>query len=454
MTQLLDHNGKPLAPARRMRREDEDLVLGLRRPRFHGVIATGLTPQRLVSIFAEVERGRYDQFLTLAKELERHDSHYRSVLGIRKLAVLMRKPVVTAVSDDPDDVAVAEAAQAFVDSDDWLRMSLWCLDALGKGYAATEMIWDFSEGDAWPTFKQRDPRDFAPDEKTLSRLMRKIPGTSDLEEIPYGKYIIHCPSLIAGGPVDGALALTEAILYLYTTLAMHDMGDFLERFGTPTLLGEYTSDEQKQELLDGLAALARAGYGVHPRGTKVEVLDGARTGGSESLHTNVIAHLDRQKSKLVLGQTMTSEDGSSRSQAEVHERVEEMVNTFDVAQLCSAQQRQVLDVWRWLNFGDRVETPYLDRPGDDEEDIERVANVLFGMADRGARVPTRHLFDLLGVGEVDESEDVLQPKSTGKGDVPGVPGRLDAQPDPEPMEDGDPNEALPDDGNDDSQGDD
>lgn len=433
MPHLVDQFGRPLANPGRMRKEDEDLILGLRRKRFAGIIAGGLTPAKLVGIYAEVDRGRYDNFLTLAKDLERHDSHYRSVLGVRKLAVITRPPIVQSTETDDLNKEVAIAAQELVSSDQWMQMSLWALDALGKGYSVTEMIWDFSEGQAWPRFKRRDPRDFGPDLETLTKIRRKVPGTSLLEELQWGKYLLHMPSLIAGGPVDGALAITDAILYLFGQLALHDMGDFIERYGTPTLIGEYTNDDQKQGLLDGLAALARAGYGVVSKGSAIKVLDGARSSGSETLHQDAIALMNGEKSKLVLGQTMTSEDGSSRSQAEVHERVEERVNAFDVTQLCQAQLAQILNVWVFLNFGENAAPLTLDRPGDDEEDIGRVAEVLFGMADRGAQVPVRHLNNLLGIGEIDEAEDMLEPISTGKGDIAGRDGRFDA---PLPVEEG------------------
>lgn len=426
MPTLVDPSGRPIASQARLRAEDVEVFLGLRRKRFAPVIASGLTPERLVSIFGDVERGKLDEFLTLAKELEKHDPHYRSVMGVRKLSVLKRKVVVTPASEDSRDVFVAEEVEELVKQPEWLWLSLHALDALGKGYSCTELIWDFSEGQAWPKFKKRDPRDFTLEPNTLGRVVRKIPGTGEVEDLPFGKYVVHSPSLIDGSPVDGALAITEAILYLYGALALHDMGDFLERFGTPTLLAEYLSEGQRQEVLDGLAALSRAGYGAVPSGVKVEALDGARMGGGEKLHDMVIRLLDEQKSKLVLGQTMTSDNGSSRAQAEVHDEVKDDITDFDCWALSVTQQQQIVDVWRQLNYGDSVATPLLSRPGDDEQDVAAIANVLFGMADRGAKVPVKYLLDMLGAPEANEDEAVLEPISTGKGDIPGVPNRVEA----------------------------
>lgn len=428
MPTLVDHNGRPITPRSRLRAEDSDVLIGLRRKRFAPVIASGLTPERLVGIFSDMERGKLDDFLTLAKELEQHDAHYRSVLGVRKLSVLKRRVVVTAASDDSRDTYVADEIEQLVNDPSWRWMQLHSIDALGKGYACVELIWDFSAGQAWPRFKVRDPRDFSLDVETRTRIVRKIPGTGTLEDLPWGKYVVHSPSLVYGSPVDGALARTEAILYLYGALAMHDMADFLERFGTPTLLGEYMNEGQRQEVLDGLAALSRAGYGALPHGVKVDTLDGARMGGGEKLHQLAIKLLDEQKSKLVLGQTMTSDSGSSRSQAEVHDQVKDDVTDFDAWSLSTTHQRQIVNVWCQLNYGEDVAPPRLSMPGDDEEDVAELADVLFGMADRGAKIPVKHMLDLLGIREAQPDEEALQPVSTGVGDIPGMPGRGEQAP--------------------------
>lgn len=419
MVQLYDPNGRPITARSRLRAEDEDVVIGLRRKRYHSVIASGLTPERLVAIFADTERGKLDEFLTLAKELEKHDAHYRSVLGIRKLSVLKRKVVLTPASDDSRDAFIAEEIEQLVHSPEWLWMSLWCTDALGKGFACTELVWDFSEGQARPRFRKRDPRDFTLDQDTFSRVVRKIPNTGLVEELPFGKYVVHAPSLIHGNPIDGALAYTEAILYLYSALVMQDLRDFIERFGTPALLGEYLDPGQRQEILDGLAALSRAGYGAVPRNVKIQALDGGRMGGGEKLHDLALKMLDGQKSKLVLGQTMTSDNGSSKSQAEVHDDVKDDITDFDAWCLSTIQQQEIINVWCALNYGEGVTPPTLSRPGDDEEDVTEIAETLFGMADRGAKISIKYMLDLLGAPEATEGEDVLQPASAGSAPAGG-----------------------------------
>lgn len=400
------------------------------------MIAQGLTPESLVGIFAQTRRGKLWDFLRLAKDLEKHDAHYRSVLGIRKLAVLRRKPVVLPADEDdgPSVVIADEFSDQVVDTPEWFELTLHLLDALGKGFAVAELVWDFSEGQAHPEFVRRNPLDFTLHPVTLDRIVRIVPTAPlGFEELEPGKYICHTASLIQGNPIDGALGYTASILYLYSNLALQDLGGFLEKFGTPFLFGEYLREDQKDALFEGLEQMARAGHGVGPKGTNVHAIDGARIGGSENLHENAIEMINRLKSKLVLGQTMTTDDGSSRSQSEVHERVEEGVNDFDVISVSTSQTIQIFDVWRRLNFGDTASTGRLDRPGDDETDLLTLAKLAGELADRGVRVPARRILDAAGFPEPAEEDEVLQPRSTGEGDIPGMPGRLERAlaPDPE-----------------------
>lgn len=447
--QLVDPRGRPISITR-LRQQDDPLVLGLKRGKFASVVAQGLTPERLVSIFAETRRGKLENFLALAKDLEKHDAHYRSLLALRKLAVLRRKPVVQPASQETADILIAEAFQEqVVDTPEWFEMTLHAMDSLGKGFSIVEMVWDFSEGQAHPFFVKRNPIDFTLDDATLTRIVRfSEPGTE--EELERGKYACFSSGLLQGNPVDGALAYTASILYLYSNMMLKDFGDFIERFGTPTLLAKYASETIKDELFEGLEGLARAGYGVVPQNTSIDVLDGARIGGSENLHERGMEFLNRLKSKLVVGQTMTSDAGSSRSQAEVHERVEESINDYDVLSVCTTQTQQIFEVWRELNFGTSGKTGTVDRPGDDEVDLGKLANLAGELADRGARVPYRRILDAAGFPDADEETDeILEPKSTGRGDIPGMPSRfelartsVETPPQEQETEDGDDDEDL------------
>lgn len=312
-----------------------------------------------------------------------------------------------------------------MDKPEWVWFTLHCLDNLGKGFSVTEMVWDFSEGQAMPTFHSREAVDFTLDPESLTRIGKRTLDAKQFEDFEPGKYVCHSGSLISGNPVEGALAFTSSILYLYKNLALQNFGTFIERFGTPFIFAQYLRSEDKDDLIEGLEEIAHAGYGVAPKGTILETIDGARIGGSENLHENAVEMFNRLQSKLVLGQTMTMDDGSSRSQAEVHERVSESINDWDILTVCSTQVQQVFDIWRVLNFGPGGKSGSMDRPQNDEQDLDTLVKVATEMADRGARVPYKRILNIAGFQEPEEDDELLQPRSTGDGDIPGMPRRFE-----------------------------
>ncbi len=124
----------------------------------------GLTPERLSGILQQAEFGDPFLYLELAEEMEEKDLHYLAVLGTRKNAVAQLDLVVRAASSGSEDQRAAAMVRAMIaDGPHQLDSVLFdVLDALGKGFSATEIIWDTSGREWFPAqLKWRDPRWFA-----------------------------------------------------------------------------------------------------------------------------------------------------------------------------------------------------------------------------------------------------------------------------------------------------
>ena len=124
----------------------------------------GLTPERLSGILQQAEFGDPFLYLELAEEMEEKDLHYLAVLGTRKNAVAQLDLVVRAASSGSEDQrAAAMVREMIADGPLQLDSVLFdVLDALGKGFSATEIIWDTSGREWFPAqLKWRDPRWFA-----------------------------------------------------------------------------------------------------------------------------------------------------------------------------------------------------------------------------------------------------------------------------------------------------
>jgi hypothetical protein len=110
---------------------------------------------------------------------------------------------------------------------------------------------------------------------------------------------------------------------VYTILKRHSWGswdEFEELFGIPIRIAKIASQSEtvKNEVAGWLEEMGSSAYGVFPVGTEVEIKENSKTDAFNVFHQKIQA-LDRELSKLVLHQTMTTDNGSSKAQGSVHE---------------------------------------------------------------------------------------------------------------------------------------
>ena len=102
---------------------------------------------------------------------------------------------------------------------------------------------------------------------------------------------------------------------------MQAWAEFCERFGLP-MVAAYTNrgDQESIDRIDTmLSKLAQAARGVFAEGTRVEFKEANRTDAYQ-VFDKFIERNNREISEAIVGGTMLTDDGSSRSQSEVHER--------------------------------------------------------------------------------------------------------------------------------------
>ncbi len=161
---LYDAFGREVDTARLREEQAAPTMTGIRN--IYSVMhpAAGLTPERLTEILREAEFGDPFLYLELAEEMEEKDLHYLAVLSTRKQSLAQLRPFVRAASDQADDVRAADLVREML-TDGALALDenvlFDMLDALGKGYSASEIIWDTSGREWFPRrLLWRDPRWF------------------------------------------------------------------------------------------------------------------------------------------------------------------------------------------------------------------------------------------------------------------------------------------------------
>ena len=409
MAQILDQWGNPVSGAALRKPAMGPTVTGLR-DTFDDFLAASLTPSRMAKVLRDAALGEMHDFLTLAEEMEERETQFASVLSTRKRALQAVEPQVEAASDSAEDVAIADAVrERIADHPDFYDLVGDCLDALSKGYAAIEIIWQV-EGRQWvpERFEWHDPRlfQFDPATRTELRLLADFQG-APLE--PF-KFIRHVPRLKSGIPARNGLARLALWSFLLKSYSLKDWAAFLEVHGMPLRLGKYgpaASTEDKRVLLRAVRDLGADAAAIIPKDMEIEFVE--TKGFSEKPFEGFALYLDKALSKAIIGQTMTADAGASGSlaPAKVHENVRTDIKKADARQLAGTLQRDLVRPFVDINFGPRAAYPKLEFPVAEPEDIKAITDALKGLVPLGLKVQMSEVRDRIGFADPDEGAELL-----------------------------------------------
>ncbi|OGC00134.1 hypothetical protein A2V82_16490 [candidate division KSB1 bacterium RBG_16_48_16] len=408
---LYDAYNRPIKKADLVREFAAPTLTGIR-TLWTNTVASGLTPQRLASILQNAADGDASEYLTLAEEMEEKEPHYSSVLGTRKRAVKRLPAVVESYSDSAQDKKLADAVRDMVRKPGFKGMLEDALDALGKGYSCTEIMWDRSGSQWFPKeYIWRDPRFFTFD-RIARREIRLLDEADMMNGVPLApyKFIVHVPKLKTGIPIRGGLARLVAWSYLGKNYTFKDWLAFIEVFGMPLRVGRYGPSATEGDiniLKTAVANLGSDAAAVLPESMKIEFVEAIKSAGGDKLFQGMAEWVDKQTSKAVLGQTMTADDGSSQSQATVHNEVREDIRDSDAEQLEETVNRDLVRAYIDLNFGPQKNYPSIKLHIAKAEDIQLLITGLEKLVPLGLKVEQSVVRDKLGWPDPAEGAELL-----------------------------------------------
>ncbi len=417
MIQIVDKNGKPFKTEEQILNEDiaRAYTTGVRNPRPASVAST-LAPHRLASLLrAVIDGANPEEYMTLAEEMEERDLHYAAQLRTRKLAVAAIEPTVEAYSEEKADVELAERVREIMDDDKIPELFFDLLDGLGKGLSVVQILWD-TKSTPWKPFDYKwvDPRYLRQDQESLEDILlirEDMPAGAPLE--PY-KFLVHTPRSKSGSVWRNGLARLVAVMYMLKSFTVRDWWAFAEVFGIPVRVGKYganASEEDIKTLINAIGRIASDAGAVIPESMKMELIETAKGKGGETLFENMARWCDEQTSKAVLGQTMTADDGSSQSQANVHNDVRMDIAKWDARQLESCVNEYLVKPFVIMNYGVQAHYPKVRIRVPEPEDLKMLVDSITPLVDRGMKVPAYALRDKFGIAEPEANDDLLMPMS-------------------------------------------
>lgn len=141
---------------------------------------------------------------------------------------------------------------------------------------------------------------------------------------------------------------------VYTILKRHSWGswdEFEELFGIPIRIAKIASQSEtvKNEVAGWLEEMGSAPFGVFPIGTEVDIKENSKS-DSFNVFFKKIEALDKELSKLILHQTMTTENGASKAQGNVHENTLEEVTFSDEKKMLAFLNNWLVRAMRKLGY--------------------------------------------------------------------------------------------------------
>lgn len=286
--------------------------------------------------------------LKLYDELERDCTVYGDMQK-RKQAVIARAWQVDPASDDARDVKAADVVRRQLASES-LRFDDVCLKllpAILKGFAVGEIMWGYDGAEIVATeIKPRNQRRFGFGDDY--KLHLKVPeNVIQGIELPERKFIVHSFGSDDGNPYGLGLGSRLFWPAFFKRKGITFWLTFVDKFASPTPLGEYpsgTSPADQATLLAALDALSQSAGVAIPQGMKIQLLEAARSG--DAGYEKLCRYLDEQITFAILGEAASAKGGGGQAASAAITRNEVRLELVQAdADLLSATLNRTLVKW-------------------------------------------------------------------------------------------------------------
>lgn len=408
--QLLDRWGKPVQRKILTEEVAAATIGGVRSP-ISGTPADGLDPRRLGQILRAADQGDPIQYLELAEVIEERDPHYVGVLGTRRRSVSQIDISVEAAGDDARAVEIAEMVRVWLKRDELADEIFDMLDAIGKGYSFTEIIWETSTGQWEPQrLEWRDPRWFRFDRVDLSTPVMLDEHGQERPLDPF-KFIYTQIKAKSGLPLRSGISRIALWSWLFKAYTLRDWAIFTQGYGQPLRVGKFgagASEKDKDTLFDAVANIAGDCAAIIPDSMMIDFIEAKNVGSASGLYKERSDWLDQQISKAVLGQTATTDavTGGLGSGKE-HRQVQEDIERADAKALSAILNRDLVRPWIDLEYGPQKAYPRIKIANAEAEDLKAAAEQLGTLVPLGMRVAMRDVRAKFGWPEPKADDEVL-----------------------------------------------
>lgn len=242
------------------------------------------------------------------------DGHLAAVIEKRKLSVI-NTPLHFEENGKMNDEITS-----MISTENFLSLLEDILESKIFGHSLIEL--SFENGILIPTLIPR--KHVVPERGIIIKRQSDTEGFS-YREFPFTNYLLEV------GEKDSLGLLMKAAQYvIYKRGGFGDWAQYCELFGMPFRVAKYDGYDEKTrtDLESALKAAGSAAYIVIPKEADLNFIQN-NTQGSAILYDMLVDSCNKEMSKLILGQTMTTEASGAYAQAKVHQEVEMEIHFGD-----------------------------------------------------------------------------------------------------------------------------
>jgi len=385
--------------------------------------------------------------LQVFESMEAKDGHYAAVLQTRKLALLGKSYEIQPASADPRDQEIADFIRWNLEQmkGSFLQDRLEILDALGKGFSLMEKVWTRVERGPWAgrvalkALKAKDQQQFGFDLDEFDnikddgiiqnpmfshtiRLSNTLAWTAEEKlrtstaagmnlRLPRDKFVVFTFNGRAENPYGRGLGSACYWYSWFKTEGFKFWMVFLERFGSPTIKATVkgnVGEPEETKFRKILESIQQETGFVIPDGFDVELMEAARAGDAN--YQKLVDACNAEISKIVLGQTLTTQQGSVGSLAlgEVHNEVRSDLLRADAEMMSTVINEQLISQMVAYNWLDVERPPVFSIPLKPARDAANLVAALRDLTSMGMQIPMRYVHDELALPQAQEGELVLR----------------------------------------------
>ena len=411
---LKDYFGRWFAP--QLKPETREIAAVSLQDRWSSYPSVGLTPGGLGAIFQEADQGAVRSQMELFEEMEEKDAHLASLLQTRKLSVLSLDYEVLPYANTPEDEQISEAlGEIIFGIPDLENACLDLLDAIGKGFALVEIIWGVDrrrvrvEELKWvPQKKLTFVEDLEPRLLTTDGPWQGVP-------FPPWKVIYHRYKAKSGYDSRSGMLRVVGYMYLLKNYSLKDWAAFNEVFGMPLRLGKFdptSTPSDREALIQAVRNLGTDAAGIISKNTEIEFVEATnRSSGNANPFQNLADFCNREMSKAILGQTLTTDTSGGTGTygaAKVHNQVRSDLTVADAQSLAQTLREQLLRPLVGFNFGWDKPVPWFRFRFEESEDLLTLSEVYRNLANLGVPLSLEHVAERFGIPVAKEGQAIVE----------------------------------------------